>query len=82
MAIATLTSKGQLTLPKSIREKAHLESGIKMEVQLNSDGTILLEPLTLTVADGYGLLRRKGLKGLSRAASKKRLAKAFRKEKA
>jgi antitoxin PrlF len=38
--LATLTSKGQLTLPVSIRRKLHLKPGDKIELFSRSDGHI------------------------------------------
>ena len=38
--LATLTSKGQLTLPVSIRKKLHLKPGDKIELFTRNDGHI------------------------------------------
>jgi AbrB family looped-hinge helix DNA binding protein len=39
-----LSSKGQLVLPKKIREKLHLSSGDQFQARI-VDGKIILEPL-------------------------------------
>jgi AbrB family looped-hinge helix DNA binding protein len=39
-----LSSKGQLVLPKKIREKLHLKSGDQFQARI-LDGKIVLEPL-------------------------------------
>ena len=39
----TMRKKGQLTLPRDVREAAHLEEGDPIEVELTSEG-ILLRP--------------------------------------
>lgn len=43
--IVTLTSKGQLTLPKAIREQMKLDSGSKLDFQLAPDGTLTARPM-------------------------------------
>ncbi len=37
---ATLTSKGQLTLPKEIRDRLNLDSGAILDFQIQPDNTI------------------------------------------
>ena len=37
---ATLTSKGQLTLPKEIRDRLNLDTGSILDFQLQADNTI------------------------------------------
>lgn len=44
MAMATLTSKGQVTVPKSIRERLGLETGDQLEFRIDSAGRIVVEP--------------------------------------
>ncbi|ERH02584.1 MAG: looped-hinge helix DNA binding domain, AbrB family [Halonotius sp. J07HN6] len=41
---ATLTSKGQVTIPKRIRERLGLEAGAEVEFILNDDGSLRLRP--------------------------------------
>ena len=43
MTIATLTSKGQLVIPKSIRTAMHIRSGTRFTVTMDN-GRIVLEP--------------------------------------
>ena len=38
--LATLTSKGQVTLPKPIRDKLGLKAGSKLDFELLPDGTV------------------------------------------
>lgn len=51
MATATITAKGQTTIPKMIREKLHLKPGDRLEFVPQDNGTVLLIPATLTIAD-------------------------------
>jgi antitoxin PrlF len=60
MSIATITSKGQVTLPKEIRQRLHLETGEKIDFRMNEEnGTATLVPLNKRVDDVFGLLSRK-----------------------
>lgn len=45
MKTTTLTSKGQLVIPKSVREALHLRPGTRFSVALEGD-RIILEPTT------------------------------------
>jgi len=41
---ATLTSKGQVTIPKRIRDKLGLEAGTEVEFILDDDGSLHVRP--------------------------------------
>jgi len=41
LSITTISSKGQVTIPKEIREELELEPGDKVKFELGSGGTIL-----------------------------------------
>lgn len=55
MATTTLTSKGQMTLPKEIREKLGLKAGDQLEVTIE-DHHILMVPRTLSIDDVVSFL--------------------------
>ena len=59
---ATLTSKGQTTIPKEIRDSLGLQAGDRMNFTLMPDGTVVMRVKTKSVMDLAGLLRRKGRK--------------------
>ena len=42
--IATITSKGQITLPKTIRKKLHLNTGDRLDFFIRDDGHIEAAP--------------------------------------
>ena len=65
MAVATLTSKGQTTIPKEIRDLLGLAPGDKLDFVVESDGRVVLRPATLDVRQLRGLLRRRGKKPVS-----------------
>jgi len=54
--ITTLTSKGQLTLPKAVRDKLHLRTGDRLWVEVTQDGRVSLEPATVDVLELKGML--------------------------
>ncbi len=56
MAISTLTSKGQLTLPKSIRDYLGVDEGDKIEFIINEAGHVLVSPRTLNIDDIFGMI--------------------------
>ena len=54
----TLTSKGQITLPKNIREKLNLQIGDKLEFLIQDDGTAKMIPLTSSVKQLKGIVAK------------------------
>ena len=65
MPSATLTSKGQLTLPKVIRERLRVRAGDRVDFIVQDDGAIVVRAATVDVRELKGLLHRKGIKRLS-----------------
>lgn len=59
MSIATMTSKGQVTIPKKIRDMFHLGAGDKLDFQLTDSGMIVVRPVTRKVAEVFGCLESK-----------------------
>ena len=59
MGTTTLTSKGQITLPKAIRDRLALKQGDRLRVAVRADGRMTLErERQPPIEDVYGLLRR------------------------
>jgi antitoxin PrlF len=56
---AAVTSKGQITIPKSIREHLHVKAGDRVKFFIHPDGTVVLLP-KLPITALRGLLRWKG----------------------
>jgi antitoxin PrlF len=65
MPKARMTSKGQVTIPKSIRERLHLRKGAHLDFRVEEDGSVRLVALTRTVDEVYGILRRPDGEALS-----------------
>ena len=58
---ATITGKGQVTLPKPIRDRLQLEPGDKIEFLLDDDGRLRVEPVTASVTQLKGMVPRPGV---------------------
>ena len=56
MPIATMTSKGQVTIPKSIREALHLSPGDKVGFILSGEGEASIRPISKSASDVFGIL--------------------------
>jgi antitoxin PrlF len=54
---ATLTSKGQITLPKEIRERLGLNAGSMLDFQIEADNTITARPVKADARRIRGLLK-------------------------
>jgi len=81
MSIATITSKGQVTIPKNIREKLRLRSGDRLDFQIEKDGTARIQPLCRRPADVFGMLSGKTRVSATLKQIDASLADAFRKGK-
>lgn len=78
MAIATLTIKGQVTIPKSIREGLRLQSGDKVEFVLAGGEEARLRPVTKKVDEVFGRLYKSGRKSVSIEAMDEGIKKSVR----
>ena len=61
----TLTSKGQTTIPKEIRDGLGMKAGDKLTFTLLSDGTIIIRVKNKSLKDLAGTLHKKGRKSIS-----------------
>jgi antitoxin PrlF len=61
---STLTSKGQTTIPKGIRDSLGIKSGDRMTFTLMPDGTVLLRVKNKSIMSLAGSLKKKGRKPL------------------
>ena len=51
MTVATLTSKGQTTIPKQVREHLKLNPGDKLDFVIEPEGRVVIRPAKLDVRD-------------------------------
>jgi|AntRauTorcE11898_2_1112593.scaffolds.fasta_scaffold79622_1 AbrB family looped-hinge helix DNA binding protein len=80
MAKATITSKGQVTIPKKIREKLGLKPGDKLNFKVNEKGNLEVIPKTHSIMDTAGILYRPGQKPKSIEEMNEGVADYFRKK--
>ncbi len=57
MSIATLTSKGQTTIPKDVRERVGLKPGDRMHFTALSNGTFIVRVKNRGVREMQGIVR-------------------------
>ncbi len=62
MSIATVTTKGQVTIPKEIRDYLKLETGSKVEFVIDENGDVRIIPLNVPIEALSGVLHRPGMK--------------------
>lgn len=62
--LATVTSKGQITLPKSIRDQLAITAGTQLDFVV-VDGVIQARPINRSVREIFGLLKKPGRKAIS-----------------
>ena len=58
MITATVTSKGQITIPKSVREALHLHPGDRVAVEVYGRDRAVMKPITKSVDDVFGKLHK------------------------
>jgi len=58
--LATVTDKGQLTVPKPIRDQFGIEPGTKLDFEPQPDGTLRVRVLARGSASLFGLLHEPG----------------------
>ena len=54
----TMSIKGQVTIPRDVRERLGLQAGDKIAWSLLSNGTVVVRPKTRRLVDLFGMLTR------------------------
>ena len=80
MPTATLTSKGQVTIPKPVRDALGLATGDRIEFAIGPEGGVRLEVRRRQASDLAGLLHRPSEKRLSLAQLDAAIARAAARE--
>ena len=62
MSLATLTSKGQVTIPVAVRNATGLAPGSRMDFVVVDDETIIVHTRVPALADLFGSLGSSGVK--------------------
>lgn len=60
MPTATLSSRGQLVIPKSVRDHMRLQAGDRVDFVVQDDGEVVVRPAAADVRDLRGMLRKPG----------------------
>ena len=58
--MATMTSKGQITIPVEVRRKLRLKAGSKVDFVENAAGELVLRPRTGDIRELYGIVKYDG----------------------
>ncbi len=61
----TMSSKGQVTIPRDVRERLGLQAGDNIAWSLLCNGTVVVRPKTRRLADLVGMLTRPGQPGVT-----------------
>ena len=61
MVQARLTAKGQVTIPKQIRDYLNLDNGSKIDFVIDENGDVKVIPLNVAVESLSGILHRQGM---------------------
>ena len=80
MVTATITSKGQVTIPKTVRESLHLHSGDRVAFIMHGLTEAVLKPVTKTVDQVFGRLHKPGQVGKTVAEMNHSVARRLRGE--
>ncbi len=78
MALATITTKGQITIPKQIREALKLSTGDKIEIVTTDNMEALIKPISKKVDDVFCKLHDPGRKAVSQQEIDNALANRMR----
>ncbi len=63
--MTTLTTKGQVTIPKAVRDLLGLRPGAEVEFEVASDGRVYLQPRAPGVQSRFSRLRGSAKGGMS-----------------
>jgi AbrB family looped-hinge helix DNA binding protein len=65
MPAATLSSKGQLVIPKEVRDRMGVRPGDRVDFVMQDNGDVLIRPAVASIDQLYGLLHRPGQRAVS-----------------
>ncbi len=62
MPTATITSKGQVTIPKDVRDALHLQPGDRVSFVVRDDAVVEMRAEIVDVRDLVGILKVNGMR--------------------
>jgi antitoxin PrlF len=77
MPTATLTSKGQVTLPKEVRDELHLQTGSRIDFVIEGSGRVVLKPLLGDFRLLKGIIRSKRKRPITVEEMNEAIARGF-----
>ena len=80
MSVATLTSKGQTTIPKDIRDGLSLKAGDKLDFHMLSDASASLRVRRGSLDDFIGILHVPGRRAMTGDDVKAAIAKTLKRK--
>ena len=63
--MATLTSKGRITIPKPVRDYLIIRAGQRLEVWIDAAGCVIMQPRNRDVRELKGIVRSSRRKSVS-----------------
>jgi antitoxin PrlF len=54
---STVTSKGQITIPKAIRDRLRLQAGHRVEFQVDRQGQVIMRAKNVDIRELKGIIR-------------------------
>ena len=57
MTTSNITTKGQVTIPKKIRDQLHLKTGDKIDFILEKDGSARILPVSSSIDSIIGIIK-------------------------
>jgi len=65
MPTATVTSKGQVTIPKAVREHLHIDAGDQIDFVFTDRGDVVVRSVNVDIRELRGLLKRSRQRGVT-----------------
>lgn len=65
MPTSTITSKGQITIPRTVRERLNWKTGDRLDFTVDASGRVIVELATGDIRELRGFLYRPGRKPVS-----------------
>ncbi len=66
----SVTSKGQVTIPKALRDMAHISAGTQVDFQITDNGYLIVRPVTQDISKLKGIAKQEGQAPVSLTAMK------------
>lgn len=81
MTTATITSKGQLTIPKAVRDALKLKAGDQVDIEVRG-GEARMVPVCRETREVYGILAKRDRKAVGVEEMNRKLAEGFKRRRA